>query len=273
MPGTRKLTGLHDPFPVICLRVTKQVCDSSDNLPSHKILKPNGAWLSGRRVTGIPHFAHSAAVCNHHRRTPNGTWSPWESFGSNLCTASYMATRFKKVLLGTPVMPASNAHSHLCVQPQLLDSAEGLRVSEPLSLSSALSPGCSLKAELFTQAGSKCMCSLGELTPLSVTRGIGTSGEVPRSPCLKRMILGGILDISQDNPAESSSNFDNVSLISTFTFPPSTSFLPHSCLANSPTSLTTAVLVSGSALWGTQTKPHMTFQANTADTKYIPPAA
>lgn len=45
--------------------------DSSDNLPSHKSLKLNGAWLSGRRVTGIPHGADSAAGCNHHRRTLN----------------------------------------------------------------------------------------------------------------------------------------------------------------------------------------------------------
>lgn len=49
--------------------------DSSDNLPSHKILKLNGAWLSGRRVTGIPHGADFAAGCNHHSRTLNGTWS------------------------------------------------------------------------------------------------------------------------------------------------------------------------------------------------------
>lgn len=61
MPAARKLTGLTDPFPVIHLRVTKHDGDSSDNIPGHKILKLNGAWLPGRRGTGIP--GADSALC------------------------------------------------------------------------------------------------------------------------------------------------------------------------------------------------------------------
>lgn len=69
MPAARKLTGLGDPFPAIRFRVTEHDGDSSVNILGHKILKVNGARLSGRRVTGTPHVAVSAAGCNHHRRT------------------------------------------------------------------------------------------------------------------------------------------------------------------------------------------------------------
>lgn len=144
------------PFPVICLRVTKHGSDSSDNLPNHRILKPNGAWLSGRRVTGVPHVSDSAAGCNQNSKWDVG---PVETFRKQgLCTATYMTTKFK-VMLGTPAVPAARTLSHLCFQPPLLDGAVGLRVPEPLAKGLLHTvPGASLGAELLTQPGRAQAC-------------------------------------------------------------------------------------------------------------------
>lgn len=54
----QELAGPTNPFPAICLQVTKHDGDSSDNLPSHTVLKLNGARFSGRKVMGIPHVAN-----------------------------------------------------------------------------------------------------------------------------------------------------------------------------------------------------------------------